>query len=449
MNEQLVLKSKDGVVPQSHGARPSMSYLSRVAVEQGIRFYLVAFTDLDGVLRAKLVPASAIGDVEESGAGFAGFAARFDLTPADADIIARPDPSSMFRLPWKPDVAWVPADLYMNDAPFEQSPRHVLKCLIQKAADRGFEMRTGVEPEFFLIQTQGLNVMDGADRQPKPCYDQMTIMRNYDVVRTICDASEQLGWEPYQCDHEDANGQYELNWKYASALVTADRHTFFKFMVRSIAEQHGMRATFMPKPFERLTGSGCHAHVSFWRGERNLFLENGARYGVSDLCHGYVDALLNLTPESAAITNPSVNSYKRLNARETASGATWSPTELNWGGNDRTQMVRVPAPGRIEYRLGDGSANPYLLQAALLIGQLENSGRTDAPASNGGTPHAPPRRPLARNLLDAVRAFERSDIMRSHFGAAFVEAYVKLRYQEWERFHASLSEWERTASLDC
>ena len=138
--------------------------------------------------------------------------------------------------------------------------------MIIKAGERGLELRTGVEPEFFLLSPDGTSVADSADRQRKPCYDQMTIMRNYEIIRAICHAMEALAWEPYQCDHEDACGQYELNWKFSSCLVTADRHSFFKYMVRTIAEQHGMRATFMPKPFEELTGSGCHAHISAWRG---------------------------------------------------------------------------------------------------------------------------------------------------------------------------------------
>jgi glutamine synthetase len=173
----------------------------------------------------------------------------------------------------------------------------------------------------------------------------MTIMRNYEVIRAISDAMEALGWEPYQCDHEDACGQYELNWKFSSSLVTADHHSFFKYMVRTIAEQYGMRATFMPKPFDELTGSGCHAHISVWRGESNIFLESTDRFGLSETCYEFIKMLLQHAPPMAFLTNPIVNSYKRLNARSTMSGATWSPTELNWGGNDRTKAVRVPARG--------------------------------------------------------------------------------------------------------
>jgi glutamate---methylamine ligase len=292
-------------------------------------------------------------------------------------------------------------------------------------------------------------VADSADRQSKPCYDQMTIMRNYEIIREICDAMETLGWEPYQCDHEDARGQYELNWKFSSSLVTADRHSFFKYMVRTIAEQHGARATFMPKPFEELTGSGCHAHISVWRGERNIFLEPTDQYGLSEACYDFIKMLLQHAPPMALLTNPSVNSYKRLNARQTMSGATWSPTDLSWGGNDRTKTVRVPAAGRIEYRLGDGSVNPYLLQAALLICLLQLDDRAARPPSYEHGSQQAQTPSLPRNLLDAIRAFERSQELREHCGSSFVEAYAKIKAMEWDRFHAHLSSWERAASIDC
>jgi len=239
-----------------------MSALSKIAADRGIRYFLIAYTDLFGVLRAKLVPARAIDGMAEDGAGFAGFATWFDMTPADPDVLAVPDPSTLIQLPWKKEVGWLAADPMMGGKPVAQAPRHVLRSLTARAASLGLDMRTGVEPEFFLIHPNGEAIADGADAQEKPCYDQLTLMRRYDVIAEIADSMEALGWEPYQNDHEDANGQYEMNWAFAPALVTADRHVFFKYMVRTIAEKHGMRATFMPKPFAGLTGSGCHAHVS-------------------------------------------------------------------------------------------------------------------------------------------------------------------------------------------
>ena len=431
-----------------------MTALSAIAEERGIHFFLIAYTDLFGVLRAKLVPARAIDAMANDGAGFGGFATWFDMTPADPDVLAVPDPASLIQLPWKPEVGWMAATPTMAGKPVEQAPRNVLRRVIAQADERGLEMRVGVEPEFFLIQPDGQLIADGADRQPKPCYDQLTLMRHYDVIAEISDAMETLGWGPYQSDHEDANGQYEMNWTYAPALVTADRHAFFKFMVRSIAERHGMRATFMPKPFADLTGSGCHAHVSVWRGENNVFAGSD-EVGLSPDAHHFAGGLLAHADALCALTNPTVNSYKRINAPVTVSGATWSPNTATWGGNNRTHMIRIPGPGRVEYRLADGSANPYLLQAALLAAGIDGLAQKRDPGKRldvnmyevGHTIDGVRRLPM--NLLDAIRAFEGCAPLRAAFGDSFVASYAKLKYQQWDSYMRHLSVWERENTLDC
>jgi glutamate---methylamine ligase len=431
-----------------------MTALSAIAEERGIHFFLIAFTDLFGVLRAKLVPARAIDAMANDGAGFGGFATWFDMTPADPDVLAVPDPASLIQLPWKPEVGWMAATPTMAGKPVEQAPRNVLRRVIAQAEERGLEMRVGVEPEFFLIQPDGQLIADGADRQPKPCYDQLTLMRHYDVIAEISDAMETLGWGPYQSDHEDANGQYEMNWTYAPTLVTADRHAFFKFMVRSIAERHGVRATFMPKPFADLTGSGCHAHVSVWRGENNVFAGSD-EVGLSRDAHHFAGGLLAHADALCALTNPTVNSYKRINAPVTVSGATWSPNTATWGGNNRTHMIRVPGPGRVEYRLADGSANPYLLQAALLAAGIDGLATKRDPGKRldvnmyevGHTIDGVRRLPM--NLLDAIRAFEGCAPLRAAFGDSFVASYAKLKYQQWDSYMRHLSVWERENTLDC
>jgi glutamine synthetase len=431
-----------------------MTALSVIARERGIGYFLIGFTDLFGTLRSKLVPASAIDIMAQEGAGFAGFATWLDMTPADPDMLAIPDPDSLIQLPWKPEVAWMAADLWMEGKLVEQAPRNTLKRLIDKAATQGMDMRTGVEPEFFLIQPDGKGLADGADRQPKPCYDQLTLMRRYDVITEICDAMEELGWGPYQNDHEDANGQFEMNWNYAPALITADRHVFFKYMVRTIAERNGMRATFMPKPFADLTGSGCHAHVSIWRGGGNIFAGDEP-LGLSPAAHHFLGGILAHAQALCALTNPTVNSYKRINAPVTQSGATWSPNHISWGGNNRTHMVRIPAPGRIEYRLGDGAANPYLLQAGLLAAGLDGITRSLDPGKRldvnmytaGPAIADVPRLPM--NLLDAIRAFVADKTMQDALGEAFVKSYSKMKFQQWESYMRHLTQWELDHTLDC
>jgi glutamine synthetase type III len=426
------------------------------ARERGIKYFLISYVDLFGTLRAKLAPAAAIGDMAKDGAGFAGFASWLDMTPADPDVLAIPDPASLIQLPWKPEVGWLAADPYMNGKRVEHAPRNILKRIIDKAADAGYQLKTGVECEFFLLTPDGLSLSDAADTAAKPCYDQTALMRRYDVISEICDSMLELGWGPYQNDHEDANGQFEMNWHYADALVTADRMAFFKYMVKAIAEKHGLRATFMPKPFLNLTGSGCHVHVSLWQGDRNAFDDGNDGLGLSRNAYSFIGGVMNAAGELCSITNPTVNSYKRINAPVTTSGATWSPNTVTYAGNNRTHMIRIPGGGRFEFRLGDGAANPYLLPAALLAAGLDGIARGTDPgkpldidmyAEGHKAPADTKKLPL--NLLDALRLTAKSELLRRELGDEFVDSYVKLKMREWNDYARHLTDWERANTLDC
>ena len=431
--------------------------LADEARKRGIAYFLISFIDLFGTMRAKLVPASAIGAMARDGAGFAGFATWLDMTPAHPDMFAVPDPASLIQLPWKPSVGWLAADLRMAGAEVAQGPRNTLRRAVADAAAKGYRLKHGVECEFFLITPDGQAIADAQDAQGKPCYDAQALMRRYDVITEICDAMQALGWGPYQNDHEDANGQFEMNWDYADALVTADRHAFFKYMVKSIAEAHGLRATFMPKPFANLTGNGCHAHVSLWdaAGGRNLFDDPDGELGLSAAGYHFLGGLMAHAPALSAIANPTVNSYKRLNAPVTASGATWSPNTITYGGNNRTHMVRIPDAGRIELRLADGAANPYLLPAALLAAGLDGIATEADPGrridldmyTEGHKVRGARKLPL--NLLDALRALEKDRTLAQAIGLETVSALVKLRMQEWNAYSRELTDWERANTLDC
>ncbi len=431
--------------------------LAKVAEERGIKYFLISFVDLFGGLRAKLVPARAIAGMQRDGAGFAGFATWLDMTPADTDMFAIPDPNSLIQLPWKTEVAWLAADLWMDGKEVEASPRVALKRQIAKAATQGYRMKSGVECEYFLISPDGDEISDARDTQEKPCYDQSALMRRYEVISQICDAMIELGWGPYQNDHEDANGQFEMNWDYDDCLVTADRHVFFKFMVKSIAELHGLRATFMPKPFANLTGNGCHAHVSVWdkAGKDNLFHDDKGELGLSKLAYGFLGGIIHSADALAAIFNPAVNSYKRIDATVTLSGATWSPNAISYSGNNRTHMVRIPDPGRFELRLMDGAANPYLLQAGVLVAGLDGVANNRDPGERldinmYADGHKLKRiRRLPLNLLDAVRLFDKSKVIREGLGEELVGSYVKLKLAEWKRYSTTLTQWERDHTLDC
>ena len=349
------------------------SKLEVFAKKNKIKYFLINFLDLNGVQRSKLVPTPAITDMEKEGAGFAGFATYLDMTPSYPDMFCLPDPEAVIQLPWKPEVAWVPGNLSMNDKLVDQAPRVILSKLIDKAKSSGYVMMGGVEPEFMLISKDGQSISDSKDIAGKPCYDQQALMRRYDVISEICDSMINLGWGTYQNDHEDANGQFEMNWDYSDLMTTADRQAFFKFMVKSIAEKHELRATFMPKPFSHLTGNGCHMHISLWNTNKskNLFHDDKGELGLSSLGYNFLGGLIQNAIGMCAITNPTVNSYKRLNAPVTNSGATWSPNTVTYGGNNRTHMIRIPGPGRIEFRLADGAANPYLMAAAILASGLD------------------------------------------------------------------------------
>jgi glutamine synthetase len=247
-----------------------------------------------------------------------------------------------------------------------------------------------------------------------------------------------------------------MNWNFADALTTADRHSFFKFMVKSVAEAHGLRATFMPKPFPGLTGSGCHVHLSIWdkNGRKNTFADDRDEMGLSGQGYSFLGGIMGHATAMAAITNPTVNSYKRINAPRTVSGATWSPNSITWTGNNRTHMVRVPAAGRFELRLPDGAANPYLLQAAILAAGLDGVATNADPGrrydidmyAEGHKVKGAPRLPL--NLLDALRAFEKDKRLRASLGEEFSTAYLKLKMQEWNSYAAHFTEWERDHTLD-
>lgn len=431
--------------------------LAKFADKNKIRFFLFNFTDLFGVQRAKLVPADAVGGMQKSGAGFAGFAAWLDMTPAHPDMFVMPDPASVIQLPWKPEVAWVAGDPWMEGKAVAQAPRNVLKALQARAGNQGMKLMAGVEPEFHLINADGTAISDERDIQEKPCYDQSALMRRFDVISDICATMTKLGWGPYQNDHEDANGQFEINWDFNDALTTADQLCFFKFMVKSIAENHGLRATFMPKPFSNLTGNGCHVHLSVWdkTGKKNLFHDKKGELGLSDTAYHFLGGLMYHGTALPAITNPTVNSYKRINAPRTLSGATWSPSSVTYGGNNRTHMVRIPDEGRIEFRLGDGAANPYLLMAGILAAGLHGvEGKFDPGKRLDIDMYAEPQKArgakkLPFNLLDALRNFEGDKALKDMMGAEFSAAYLKLKHAEWSDYTHHLTQWERDKTLDC
>jgi glutamate---methylamine ligase len=420
------------------------------AKDLGLEFFLVSYTDLLGGTRAKLVPASKIAAVEAEGACFAPFASNLGLGPDAPDIAAIPDPASLIVLPWQPNVGWVASDVYMNGEPFAASPRVIFKQVLEKCAKLGYSFKTGVEAEFFLLKKteQGYQIADALDTAVRPCYDQLNLMRQFGFISTLVSYMEQLGWEPYQCDHEDANGQFELNWTFDEALVTCDRHVFFKYMVKTLAEQRGLTASFMPKPFSHLTGNGAHVHLSLWNNGSNAFLDESNDLGLSQLGYEFLGGVLNHAQGLTALCAPTINSYRRIGATTTTSGSTWSPRYLSYGGNNRTHMLRIPDQGRFECRLLDGAATMYLAQAGLLAAGLEGieqqiqaGDRIDENMFVRGSEFTT-LKTLPTSLLEALRYLEADDVLMAVLGEQAAKTFLGFKQQEWEAHNAEITDWE-------
>ncbi|MGB3199935.1 MAG: type III glutamate--ammonia ligase [Nodosilinea sp.] len=424
--------------------------LAEKAKALGIKFFLVSYTDLLGGTRAKLVPASQIAPVEQDGAFFCSFASNLGLGPEAAEIAAVPDPDSLIQLPWEPTVGWVASDVYYEGKPFPAAPRMMLNRAIDQAASLGYSLKTGVEAEFFLLrQTEtGYAIADPKDTAERPCYDQLNLMRQFDLISTLVTYMEDLGWEPYQCDHEDANGQFELNWTYSDAKTTCDRHVFFKYMVKTLAEQRGYIATFMPKPFSHITGNGGHVHNSLWQGSTNLFADGADAGGLSPIGYNFLGGVLAHGKGLAALCAPTVNSYRRLGASSTTSGSTWSPRYISYGGNNRSHLVRIPDTGRFECRMIDGAVNLYLATAGILAAGLDGIKTQADPgdridenlfARGDEFPNLPT---LPHNLYEAMAALRQDPLLMDMMGELGAKTFLEMKAKEWNAFNAQITDWE-------
>jgi glutamine synthetase len=423
-----------------------------------VKYVLVSFSDLRGVMRSKLVPYSAVDHLMKSGAGFAGFATYLGLLPSDPDIVVFPDPRSFTILPWNREVAWVTGDLFMDGKLLPQAPRNILKAVTQKVAAVNMTFCSGVEPEFVLLSKKAHEIADKDDQSQKPCYDQVALMRNYEFVKSVCDSLQFLNWDPYQNDHEDAPGQFEINWKFSDAVQTADRHFFFKYMVKTIAEQFDTKATFMPKPFSNFTGNGCHIHCSMWDldGKTNLFVDNKGELGLSGLAYHFIGGILEHAKALCALTNPAVNSYKRLNAKGSLSGSTWAPNTVTYGGNNRSHMIRIPDSDRVEFRLPDGAANPYLLQAGVLAAgflgiseSIDPGRRRDDNAYSAGESFKDIQVQLPSGLTEVLFELKKNKKFTSFLGEEFVDRFIQLKQSEEIEYQKQVCGWEIETTVDC
>jgi len=415
---------------------------------KGVEYVFCSFVELTGAPKAKLVPVSHIEEFAQDGAGFAGFACGdVGQGPHHPDICSVPDLGSLTVLPWRKNTAWVTGNLYVEGKPWPMCPRTALMRQLELAKKQGYVVNIGIEPEFMLLKknTAGEYLpWDEFDTLVKPCYDLRALHRNLDVMTSLLGFMQELGWDPYANDHEDANCQFELNWTFSDALTTADRYTFFKWMVRTVAEQHGLLATFMPKPFGNLTGNGAHVHLSLADvSGKNLFLDESADRGLSQLGRWFMAGVLHHARALSALVAPIVNSYKRLVPGFEA------PTLLAYSARNRSASIRIPwvsspKARRIEVRFPDSLANPYFAFAAMMLAGLDGIQNKIHPGDPADKdlydlePEEAKHIPTVCHSLDM--ALEHLDNDREFLtrGGVFtndvIDAYMALKLQEITRF---------------
>jgi glutamine synthetase len=433
------------------------------AEEDGVEFFFAMFVDMHGKPCAKMVPIEAFDVLMGGGAGFAGFAAGpMGQTPADPDMIAVPDPASYTLVPWQPGLAVLQCDIAVEGELWPYSPRVILKRMLKRVEERGIVYKVGCEAEYSLVRRVpggGIEIADPLDVSEAPCYDAKGLTRMYDHLTTISKYMNRLGWANYANDHEDANGQFEQNFAYADALTSADRLIFLRYMVHTVAHQAGIAATFMPKPFANLTGNGLHFHSSLWDAATGAELfadpDDPRGLGISEMAYHYIGGLIDHATALVGVTCPTVNSYKRIGVGAPVSGATWAPAYATYGGNNRTQMLRVPEGGRIENRACDGSANPYLAMAVQLAAGLDGIDQGLDPGEPNvdnlfllsvDEVNARGIRSMPPTLLHAMDELVRDDVLRDALGKTpdgdYLDYYAKIKREEFLAWHAVVSDWE-------
>jgi glutamine synthetase len=435
--------------------------LKRRAEADGIEFFFAMFVDMHGKPCAKLIPVEAFDVMMEGGAGFAGFAAGpMGQSPSDPDLIAVPDPDSYVRVPWQPGLAVLQCDIHVEGEPWGFSPRVILKRQLARLEERGLTYMVGTEAEYFLVSRNpdgSVRVADVLDTATSPCYDVKALSRMYPHLTAVSRYCNELGWGNYANDHEDANGQFEQNFHYTDALTAADRLIFFRYMVHTLAHEAGMAATFMPKVFSHSTGNGLHMHSSLWRGQEALFVDESDErgLGMSKLGYSFVAGLIEHARASMAVTCPTVNSYKRMGVGAPVSGATWAPAYATYGGNNRTQMLRIPDGNRVEHRGCDGAANPYLALTVMLAAGLDGIDReldpgepnrdnlytlSAAEVAERGIQSMPP------TLLHATEALVEDSVLRDALGKEsggdYIDYFAEVKRQEFGDYHSVVSDWE-------
>lgn len=428
-----------------------------------IKYVLAQFVDIHGSAKAKAVPVEHLQMILTDGAGFAGFALwGFGMGPDGPDYMAVGDLSTLTPIPWMPGYARLVCNGTVKGKPYPYCSRVALQTQLKRLADRGLTLYAGIEPEFMLLardESGKLGPSDPTDDLEKPCYDYKGLSRTSAVLDDITAGLRAVGIDVYQIDHEDGNGQFEVNFTYADALKSADNFTFVKMAASEIARKHGMIATFMPKPFSNRTGSGAHFHISVGDAKtKNLFEDKSDKRGLalSTMAYHFLGGVLAHARALTAVCAPTVNSYKRLVVGRALSGATWAPAYIAYGDNNRTACVRIPG-GRLEFRLPDSGVNPYLALAVLIAAGLDGIDNKIDPGEPTNLnmyelTEAQLKEKkiglLPQNLLEAVQALEADEVIKAGLGADLAKEFLKLKRMEWIEYSRHVSDWETKRYLE-
>jgi glutamine synthetase len=424
--------------------------------DNNVKYVLAQFVDIHGVAKVKSVPSAHLKDIIKTGAGFAGGAiCGMGIQPNGPDYMAMGDLSTLSLIPWQPGYARIICNGHVNGEPYNFDSRVVLQNQIKRLEARGWTMFTGLEPEFSLLKKDEyghIHPFEDSDTLQKPCYDYKGITRQSVFLEKLTESLIEVGLDVYQIDHEDANGQFEINYTYADCLKSADDFIMFKMAASEIANELGMICTYMPKPFSNRPGNGMHLHISIGDGEKCLFHDDSdpAGHGLSKLAYHFMAGLLAHAPALCALAAPTVNSYKRLVVGRSLSGATWAPAYITYGDNNRSTMVRIPY-GRIEMRLPDGSCNPYLTTAAIIAAGLDGVERELDPGEGHNTnlydlsPMELREKGiniLPQNLHEALLALEKDSVVKGALGDGLANEFLELKHMEWVEYMRHVSDWE-------
>jgi glutamine synthetase len=431
--------------------------------KNNVRYILAQFVDIHGVAKTKSVPVDHFQDILTDGAGFAGFAVwGLGQEPHDPDFMAVGDLETLTLVPWQPGYARIVCTGTVKGKPYPLDTRHILQQQVNRMNQRGWVLNTGLEPEFMLLSRNSdgsLHPADDSDILEKPCYDYKGLSRSRGFLEKLVDSLQTIGFDVYQIDHEDANGQFEINFSFSPAITSADRYVLFRMAASEIAREFGTICSFMPKPMTNRTGTGTHMHMSIWDNNGNdLFKDKSDKnqLGLSELAYQFLAGLLLHAPALAALVAPSVNSYKRLVVGRSLSGATWAPAYISYGDNNRTSMVRVPQ-GRLELRLSDSSCNPYLATAAVIAAGLDGIERNLDPGPPHNINHYRYTEEalkemgigiLPQNLNEAINALKKDILFFDQLGQDFLNEYIQLKEMEWIEYQRHVSDWEVNRYLE-